>query len=301
MGGAVIARAGADTIPLQIGIIPTIANAGYYAADKFGYFTAENVAITAQVIRGGAAAIPALTSGSIDVLFSNATSVVEAITRGIDLRLVIEGTIMANKPPDSGALVKRRGDPIHTGKDLEGKVIATNALRDVIWMVVTAWISATGGDPQKVGIIEVPIPSMVDAVKQKRVDAALIIDPVLTAALDDPALELLDWPLSKVYAGGPTSMWVTTPEVTQRRPSDLRAFLRAYKRGALWVNANLGKDAYYDLVVAFSGLNADVVRRMKPVPTPPDIVPNSLLRLTALMHQTGLLNTNVDLRTKIFT
>lgn len=296
-----IAPAGADPIPLQIGIIPTIANAGYYAADKFGYFAAENVAITAQVIRGGAAAIPALTNGSIDVLFSNATSVVEAITRGIDLRLVIEGTIMANKPPDSGALVKRRGDPIHTGKDLEGKVIATNALRDVIWMVVTAWISATGGDPQKVGIIEVPIPAMVDAVKQKRVDAALIIDPVLTSALDDPALELLDWPLSRVYAGGPTSMWVTTPDVTQRRASDLRAFLRAYRRGALWVNANLGKDAYYDLVVAFSGLNADVVRRMKPVPTPPDIVPNSLLRLTALMHQTGLLTTNVDLRTKIFT
>lgn len=295
-----IAPADADPLPLQLGIIPTIANAGYYAADKFGYFAAENVAITAQVIRGGAAAIPALTSGSIDVLFSNATSVVEAIARGIDLRLVIEGTIMANKPPDSGALVKRRGDPIHTGKDLEGKVIATNALRDVIWMVVTAWISATGGDPQKVGIIEVPIPSMVDAVKQKRVDAALIIDPVLTVALDDPALELLDWPLSKVYAGGPTSMWVTTPDVAQRRTTDLRAFLRAYRRGALWVNANLGKDAYYDLVVAFSGLNADLVRRMKPVPTPPDIVPNSLLRLTALMHQTGLLTTNVDLRTKIF-
>lgn len=295
-----IAPAAADPIPLQLGIIPTIANAGYYAADKFGYFAAENVAVTAQVIRGGAAAIPALTSGTIDVLFSNATSVVEAIARGIDLRLVIEGTIMANKPPDSGALVKRRGDPIHTGKDLEGKVIATNALRDVIWMVVTAWIAATGGDPQKVGIIEVPIPSMVDAVKQKRVDAALIIDPVLTVALDDPALELLDWPLSKVYAGGPTSMWVTTPDVTQRRTSDLRAFLRAYRRGAQWVNANLGKDAYYDLVVAFSGLNADLVRRMKPVPTPPDIVPNSLLRLTALMHQTGLLTTNVDLRTKIF-
>lgn len=301
LSGATIARANADAIPLRVGIIPTIANAGYYAADKFGYFSAENIVVTAQVIRGGAAAIPAMTSGSIDVLFSNATSVVEALARGIDLRLIIEGTIMANKPPDSGALVKRRGDPIRTGKDLEGKVIATNALRDVIWMVVTAWITATGGDTQKVGIVEVPIPAMVDAIKQKRVDAALIIDPVLTVALDDPALELLDWPLSKVYAGGPTSMWVTTADMTQRRPADLRAFVRAYKRGALWVNANLGKDAYYDLVAAFSGLNENVLRRMKPVPTPPDIVPSSLLRLTTLMHQTGLLDTNLDLRTKIFT
>ena len=43
-----VARASADAIPLRVGIIPTIANAGYYAADKFGYFSAENIAVTAQ-------------------------------------------------------------------------------------------------------------------------------------------------------------------------------------------------------------------------------------------------------------
>jgi hypothetical protein len=40
---------------------------------------------------------------------------------------------------------------------------------------------------------------------------------------------------------------------------------------------------------------------MKPIPAHADVVPSDLPRLTALMTQTGLLTTPVDLRTKIFT
>lgn len=301
LGGALIKPALADPIPLRVGIIPISGNAAYYAADKLGYFAAENLAVSSQVIRGGAAAIPAMVGGSLDITYSNGTSIVQAIERGIDLRLAIEGTIMTSAPPDPGALLKRKGDPIRTGKDVEGKVIAVNALRDVQWMFVKAWVSATGGDPEKVQIIEFALPAMADAIKQKRVDAALLIDPYMTAAFDDPALELLDWPMSKVFPGGPVAFFTITGEVAQRRPNDIRAFVRAYKRGAAWVNASQGKDPFFNLVAEYTGLNPDLVRRMKPVPVPADINPGTLSRLTTLMRQTGLLTANVDLRTKIFT
>jgi len=291
----------ADPIPLRIGIIPISTNASYYAADKFGYFTAENVAVQAQVIRGGAAAIPAMMGGSMDIVFSNSTSIAQAVARGLDLRLILAGTIIGNKPPDPGAILKRKGDPLHTGKDLEGKIVAVNTLRDVIWMTVTAWITATGGDLSKVQIIELGLPAMVEAIKQKRVDAALVIDPYLTVALDDPAIELLDWPLSKVYPGGPMAFFTVTGAMTQQRPNDIRAFIRAYKRGAAWCTANQTKQVFYDLVAEFSGLNADLVRRMPPATVQADVVPSSLPKLTALMRQTGLLDANLDLRPRIFT
>ena len=50
----------ADPIPLRVGIIPISTNAPYYAADKLGYFAAENLVVQPQAIRGGAAAIPAM-------------------------------------------------------------------------------------------------------------------------------------------------------------------------------------------------------------------------------------------------
>jgi NitT/TauT family transport system substrate-binding protein len=301
LSAAAIEPVRADPAPLRVGIIPISTNAPYYAADKFGYFTAENVAVQAEVIRGGAAAIPAMMGGSMDVVFSNSTSIAQAIARGLDLRLILAGTIIGNKPPDPGAILKRKGDPLHTGKDLEGKIVAVNTLRDVIWMTVTAWITATGGDLSKVQIIELGLPAMVDAIKQKRVDAALIIDPYLTVALDDPAIELLDWPLSKVFPGGPMAFFTVSGAMTQQRPNDIRAFIRAYKRGAAWCTANLTKQVYYDLVAGFSGLNADLVKRMPTVPVQSDVVPASLPKLTALMRQTGLLDANLDLRPKIFT
>jgi NitT/TauT family transport system substrate-binding protein len=301
LGSTVLTPAQADPIPLRVGIIPISGNGAYYAAQKQGYFAAENLAVTSTVIRGGAAAIPALVGGSFDVTYSNGTSIVQAIAKGIDLRIIIEGTIMVSSPPDPGALLKRKGEPIHTGKDFEGKTIAVNALRDIQWMLIKAWVTATGGDVDKVQIVEIAIPAMVEAIKQKRVDAALVIDPYMTVALDDPALELVDWAMSKVFAGGPIAFFAVTPEMVAKRPQDIRAFVRAYRRGANWLNANEGKEPFYSLIAEFTGMNLDLVRRMRPVPAPADIIPGSLARLTTLMHQTGLLDTNIDLRTKIFT
>jgi NitT/TauT family transport system substrate-binding protein len=290
----------AQSAPMRAGLIPIWDVAPYYAAVQQGYFTAENIATTAQTIRGGAAAIPALVGDTFDIIYSNGTSIATAIARGIDLRIVIEGAPVGNAPPDPGALLKREGDPFHTGKDLEGKVIAVNALRDVQWMFVQTWVKATGGDPANVQIIEVGLPAMVPALKEKRVDAALALDPFMTIGLADPEIELLDWPLSRVYAGGPVGFFAVTPELTQTRPNDIRAFVRAYKRGVAWLNANQDKDAYVALIAAFTGMNPDLVRRIKPPPAHAEIIPGGLSRLTTMMSQTGILPAPVDLRTKIF-
>jgi len=293
-------RARAETAPLRIALVPIWDVAPYYAAEQQGYFTAENIAVTQQIVRGGAAAIPALVGGSFDMVYANGTSIVTAITKGIDLRIILEGAPIGSGPPDPGALLKRKGEPLKTGKDLEGKIVGVNALRDVQWMFVTAWIKETGGDPDKVQIIEVPLPSMVDTLKAKRVDAALVLDPFMTMGLADPAIELLDWALSRVYAGGPVGFFTITPELAARRPNDVRAFMRAYKRGAAWVNANTGKEPFIKLIAGFTGITPELVGQMKPVPAHADIVPSGLSHLTALMTQTGLLTTSVDLRTKIF-
>lgn len=291
----------ADLPAIHAGVIPIWDVAPYYAADQQGYFAAENLATTIQILRGGAAMLPALLSGSLDIGYVNGTSIVEAVVRGVDLRIAMEGAPIPKTPPDPGALLKRKTSALRTGKDVEGKVIAVTALRDIQWMFVMAWVKATGGDPEKVQIVEVPIPTMVAALKENRVDAALVLDPFMTLGLADPAIDVLDWPLSKVYPDGPVGMWTITPQTAAQRPNDVRAFVRAYKRGVAWVNANAGKEPVVQLIAGYTGLSPDLVRKMKLTPAHAEIVPNGLAHLTALMTQTGLLATSVDLRTKIFT
>lgn len=291
----------ADAAPLRVALVPIFDVVPYYAADAQGYFAAENIAPTAAVVRGGAAAIPAVVGGTYDMVYANGTSIVQAITRGIDLRIVLEGAPMGQRPPDPGALLKRKGEPLKTGKDLEGKVVGVNTLRDVQWMLVTTWIKATGGDPDKVQLVEVPLPSMVDTIKAKRIDSALVLDPFLTMGLADPEIELLDWAMSRVFPGGPIAFWAITPQFAASRPNDVRAFVRAYKRGAAWCNAPANKEAFTKLVADYTKIPPDVVARMIQVPAHAEIEPAGLARLTTLMKQSGLLTTDVDLRTKIFT
>lgn len=291
----------AQTATIHVGLIPIFDVAPYYAAEQQGFFAAENVATTVQIARGGAAALPALVAGTFDIAYVNGTSIVLAIARGVDLRIAMEGAPIPKVPPDPGALLKRKSSALRTGKDLEGKVVAVTALRDIQWMFVMAWVKATGGDPEKVQIVEVPVPAMVEALKANRVDAALVLDPFMTIGLADPAIDMLDWLFSTVYPDGPVGLWTITAETAAQRPNDVRAFVRAYKRGVAWVNANTGKDALFTLIAGYSGLNPDLVRKMKLFPAHAEIERNTLPRLTALMRQTGLLTANVDLRTKIFT
>jgi NitT/TauT family transport system substrate-binding protein len=291
----------AQTAPLRVGIIPIVDTAPFYAAQQQGFFKDENLAVEATVVRGGAAGIPALAAGSLDVLYSNSTSVVLAIDRGIDLRLILQGSKIGRQPPDPGGLVKRKGDPFKTGKDLEGKIVTCNSLRDLGWMFAVGWIKATGGDPDRVQLVETAISAQAEALKQKRVDAALMLDPFFTLAVNDPALELLDWAMSKVFADGPAGLYVITPQLAAQRANDLRAFARACKRGAAWVNANAGKDAVVNLVAGYSSMTPDVIRRVKMPPANAEITASSLTRVTQLMTYTGVSPGSVDLRTKIFT
>lgn len=296
-----VARAQTPAATLKVGLVPIWDVGPYYAAAAQGYFAAENLEVTAQVVRGGAVGIPAMLNGALDICYSNGTSIVTANARGIDLRIILQGTPVGAAPPDPGALLKRKSDPFKTGKDMEGKVIGVNVLGDVQWMFVQAWIKATGGDPSKVKIIEIAFPEMVAALKQGRVDAVLALDPFMTIGFGDPEIDRLDWILSRVYANGPVAFYCITPQTAETRAKDIRAYVRAYRRGAAWLNANQGKDAFYSLIAGFTGLQADLIRKMTQVPAHSDIEPNRLALLTRLMTQTGMITSNIDLRSKIFT
>jgi ABC-type nitrate/sulfonate/bicarbonate transport system substrate-binding protein len=91
-----------------------------------------------------------------------------------------------------------------------------------------------------------------------------------------------------------------TLQTAATRAKDIRAYVRAYRRGAAWLNANQGKDAFYALIAGFTGMQPDLIRKVVQLPAHSDIETNNLAQLTQLMTQTGMLTTNVNLREKIF-
>lgn len=284
---------------LHVGIVPIFDVAPYFAADAEGYFAAEGLSVTAQPVQGGAIDIPGLASGGFDIAYSNSISVLTALERGIDLRIIAQGSLIA-VPPNSNGLLRRKGDSFRTGKDLEGKTIGVNARFNIQWLAMRAWVKKTGGDPDKVNYREIPIPNSLDAIKSRQVDVGLVLDPFLTIGLGDPALEFVDWPIYAVMPGSPTAFWVVMAKTTEEKPEIVRSFVRAYRKGANWVNARHGTEPFIKLVSSYTKIDPKLAAKMVVPVAELGVTLGPIKELMALMREHGLLKSDVDVQSKIF-
>jgi NitT/TauT family transport system substrate-binding protein len=295
-------RAMAADLPLvKVGIIPIFAVAPHFAAQANGYFAVEGIEVTAQPMQSGALGIPALVSGSFDVLYSATTSVLTALERGIDLRIIAESTRVPATPPDGVALFRRKGEPISSGKDLEDKITAINVRFSFQWLAMSVWIKNTGGDLSKINFREVPFPSMLDALKSRQVDAAYLLDPYKMLASEDPSVELCAWPSSSALPGLSTSVWVVTGKWADENPDRVRAYQRAFKKGGQWVNENFGKPPYFELVAGYTKMDPSRLAQLAVEPQVMEIDVGAINGIGDVMLEYGLLKAKVDVSPKIFT
>ena len=285
---------------LHVSIVPIFVVAPHVVADRLGYFKAEGIAVTTQRVQGGTVGIPGLIAGSFDILYSNSVAVLTALERGIDLRIIAEGTRIPVKPPDPAALLQRKGAGLHTGKDIDGKTIGINTKFDIQWLIAQEWIKKTGGDPTKVSYREMPLPSMLDALANKQVDAVVAVDPFLAVGLGDPRFELLDWAQSKVMPGMPSSLWVISGQTAESKPELIRAYQRGFNKGSEWVDQHLGDADYMKLVASYTKTDPALLAKMALNKQPLDIDPAGIERVAALMKANGLLHTKLDIPAKIF-
>ncbi len=290
----------ADPTLLHVSLLPIYSVAPHFAADKFGYFKEQNIAVTTQAIQTGAVGIPGLMSGAFEVLYTNTVSVLTAIERGIDIRVLCEATRVPAKPPEGLALFTRKGETIKTGKDIGDRPIAINAKYTLQWLTLSRWIKATGGDPAKANFREIPASSMVDALKNKQVDVAFLLDPYKMIAMEDPALQFIAWPSTTVIPGLSTGVWVVSGKFADEKHELAAGYLKAYMKGGEWVNKHLGDPDYLKLVAEFTKMDQAKLAQMPTVPQEMQISTAAINGIGDVMQEFDLLKTKVDITPHIF-
>jgi NitT/TauT family transport system substrate-binding protein len=227
-------------------------------ADAFGYLTRAGLAVDSQIMSNGAATIAAIMGGSIDLGGSNSLSFLQAREKGLPLKIVAPQAIYRTGSA-STALVTGKDSTLRTGRDLTGKVVGVNALGGSPHIAVKAWIDKNGGDAGAVHFVELTFPSMPAALAGARIDAAMIAEPALTAALESGRL------LGDAYGAiGP--LWlsdaiVATESWIDAHGDDARKFAQALHATALWANRNHDKTA--DISARTLKIDPAVVRTMR--------------------------------------
>jgi NitT/TauT family transport system substrate-binding protein len=97
-------------VKVKVGLLPFSEALAAVIADKEGFFKAEGLEIEITKFQGGAAALPVLQSGRIDIAFSNTVSTLQAIEQGLDAMVLAPGAIVRSSPPDTTtAILVRKG------------------------------------------------------------------------------------------------------------------------------------------------------------------------------------------------
>lgn len=272
-----------DTAPLQVGIAK-------------GFFAAEGLEIDTTPTAGGAAGLPALAAGQVQIAFSNIISVVLGAKQGLGFEVIAAGSGTGDKLPDLAALIAKKGSTFKTGKDLEGKRVAVNTRNNIIWLYARAWVQATGGNPDAVTYLEVPFPQMVDAVKGDRVDAAFVVEPFLGAGLKSDAVQVVAWPYNVVQKRIPVAQYAASKTFIDQNPQVIERFVRAYHKAVDWTNQNVGSEEWAKIVSAYTKLPPEALKDLVPPPYEKSVNLAAAEQVVELMRKHKLIEGPFDLK-----
>jgi NitT/TauT family transport system substrate-binding protein len=250
------APAATQTLPqLRIETIPFDAGSEAFYAKDMGFFSKAGLDVTVTPVGNGPAIAAAVASGAIDIGFSNALSVETAYKRGLPFVFVAPAAMYASAAPTSVLMVPN-DSPIKTARDLNGKTLAVNGLKNIAEYAPSLWIEQNGGDPATVKFVEIGPTEIPAALAEHRVDAAFVAEPQITEAKSTSHV------LAKAYDavgdGWMIAGYFTTRDWADQHPDVLRRFERAMRETAAWANANPEKSA--SILAKYTKLDPALVR-----------------------------------------
>lgn len=259
-GGSLIPRtASAQDATVRIGAYTIDAAAEPFYAREMGFFKKAGINAVVSEFTSGNSIAAALVGGALDVGVIDLVSMATAHSRGLPLILLAPGALFV-KTSQTSTLMVQTASPIKTAKDLNGKVIGTNGIKNIVQIMGEAWIENNGGDPKSVKFVEIPVFSMANAIVEGRIDAAILAEPFVTNALAGGKLRGISLAEKNVAPEFLTGAFATTIDWSQKHPDLAKKLVSAMYETAKWANANRPQSAM--ILTKISKLTPEIANRM---------------------------------------
>lgn len=223
-----------EVTEITVGVLPIGDVAAVQLAIRDGLFEAEGLTVTPEVTQGGAAAIPALQGGDLDIAYGAWPSFLIANQQGIQLRAVADGVAATQGFMEFLAMPgsPQEGDP----SGLAGTTVALNTLGNLGELALRATLADAGLDYSQVTAVEIPFPEMGAALEGGSVDVIWTVEPGVTgskAAIG--AVTVIDSFVDEM-AGFPVAGYFATAEFAEQNPNTVAAFARAIEAASRMLN-----------------------------------------------------------------
>ena len=230
----------ADPIPLEVGTMPGDASAEVYYGVEQGFFKAEGLDVHINPFSNVAAQAAAVFAGTIAVGNGGVGSIAVAREKGI-LERVIAPASMYDANALTAALMVAKDSPVKNAADLNGKIVGTNGLQDQAHLESMLWLEKHGADLSTIKFTEVPFPAMAGALAQNRIQAALMVEPLITAG--SPEVRQFGDAMGAISNRFITTGWFASDAWLQANPDIAARFVRAMLKTAAWANTHHAESA----------------------------------------------------------
>jgi NitT/TauT family transport system substrate-binding protein len=282
---------GPERPTITVGTLPIDDVAPIHLAIEEGYFADEGLTVEVEVTQGGAAAIPALISGDLDIAYGAWPSFLRANAEGLALRAVADGTrarpgfteLLAM--PGSGL----EGDPA----GLAGRRIAVNTLGNIGELAVRAALVRSGLPADAAELIEIPFPEMTVALERGDVDVIWASEPAATLARDALGAVLVTDSYVEEMEAFPVAGYQATADFVAANPRTVAAFTRALERAVRRLTEDPGLAA--TLAPSFTNLEPDLAERVAMPEFRARLDVADLARVQERLLEFGMLEAPLDL------
>ncbi|MET7489926.1 ABC transporter substrate-binding protein [Streptomyces sp. NPDC005538] len=280
---------------VKVGVIPIVDVAPLYLGQKKGFYTKHGLKLTTTLAQGGAAIVPGVVSGQFQFGFSNMTSLMLAQTNDVPVKAIANGVASTGvSGKDFGALVVKKGSTLKSAKELEGKKVAVNTLKNINETAVRESVRKAGGDPDKVKFVELAFDQMPAALDKGQIDAAMAVEPALTTMLGQGAQQIA-WPMVDVAKDLTVAMYFTSQTYATKNPAVVKEFQEATAESLAYADAH--PDEVRQIVATYTKVPASVLAKVILPKWPADPNRSSIEALEKLSQSDGLFKKSPDLDT----
>ncbi|WP_225635442.1 ABC transporter substrate-binding protein [Streptomyces solaniscabiei] len=292
-GGSDDAGSSGGTTTVEVGLIPIVDVAPLYLGQKKGFFAERGLKLSFSSAQGGAAIVPGVVSGQFQFGFSNMTSLMIARSNNVPVKAVANGIASTGvRGKDFEALTVKGDSPVKSAKELEGKKVAINTLKNINETAVRASVRAAGGDPDEVELVELAFDQMPAALDAGRIDAAMVVEPALATVKSQGGREIAS-PMIDVAPKLTVAMYFTSTRYAQQNPEIVKKFQEATAESLAYADSH--PDEVREIITTYTKIPADVLAKVTLPKWPAEPDRASIEKLAELGERDGLFEQRPDL------
>ncbi|GAA1087297.1 ABC transporter substrate-binding protein [Nocardiopsis metallicus] len=296
-GSGDTADSGDGLTPVSVGVLPITAVAPLYLGVEQGFFSERGLDVTIETGGGGATTVPRVVSGELDFAFGNVASLLIAREQGLPLTVVANGmTTTGDADTDYSALVVPADSDVTGPADLDGATVAIDNLNNIGDTSVRNSVRVAGGDPTDLDFIELAFPDMPGALDNGQVDAAWVVEPFLTVALEQGATEIAG-NFVDLHPELSIATYFTSDELIAQHPDTVDAFTEAMNESLAYAQDH--PEETTQTLTAYTEIDPDLFDQLRWPRFPARIDTEAVRTLADLMVTDGIIDADPDLETLI--